>query len=132
MLPTLARKTNRKMTHLICLVIGGLGLISFYFVSDPKMLIFSMVGVGIAWASILSMPYAILAGSLPSNRMGYYMGVFNFFIVIPQIVAGSLLDFITKNIFDGQSIYTLVLGGCSMVLAGLLTLLVKDVDEAAE
>ncbi|AMM52469.1 major facilitator transporter [Rufibacter sp. DG15C] len=132
LLPTLARKTNRKMTHLICLVIGGLGLISFYFISDPKMLIFSMVGVGIAWASILSMPYAILAGSLPSNRMGYYMGVFNFFIVIPQIVAGSLLDFFNKDVFGGESIYVLVLGGCSMVLAGLLTLFVKDVDEAVD
>jgi maltose/moltooligosaccharide transporter len=132
LLPTLAKKTNRKMTHLICLVIGGSGLISFYFVSDPKMLIFSMVGVGIAWASILSMPYAILAGSLPSNRMGYYMGVFNFFIVIPQIVAGSILDFFNKTVFGGESIYVLVLGGCSMVLAGLLTLLVKDVDEVVE
>ncbi|WP_207429861.1 MFS transporter [Sabulibacter ruber] len=132
LLPTLAKKTSRRMTHLICLVIGGLGLISMYFISDPKLLLVSMVGVGIAWASILSMPYAILAGSLPAKRMGYYMGVFNFFIVIPQIVAGSLLDFINKNIFDGQSIYTLVLGGCSMILAGFMTLMVRDVDEKVD
>jgi maltose/moltooligosaccharide transporter len=129
LLPALAKKTSRRMTHLICLTIGGLGLISVYFISDPKLLLVSMVGVGIAWASILSMPYAILAGSLPAKRMGYYMGVFNFFIVIPQIVAGTLLDFINKHIFDGQSIYVLVLGGCSMILAGFMTLLVKDVDE---
>ncbi|WP_205503919.1 MFS transporter [Rufibacter psychrotolerans] len=129
LLPTLAKKTSRRMTHLICLVIGGIGLVSTYFITDPKLLLVSMVGVGIAWASILSMPYAILAGSLPAKRMGYYMGVFNFFIVIPQIVAGSLLDFINKNIFDGQSIYTLVLGGCAMILAGFMTLMVRDVDE---
>ncbi|AKQ45734.1 major facilitator transporter [Rufibacter radiotolerans] len=129
MLPSLAKRTSRRMTHLICLTIGGLGLISIYFISDPKLLLVSMVGVGIAWASILSMPYAILAGSLPAKRMGYYMGVFNFFIVIPQIVAGTMLDFINKNIFDGQSIYVLVLGGCSMILAGFMTLFVKDVDE---
>ncbi|MFC6999443.1 MFS transporter [Rufibacter roseus] len=128
-LPVLAKKTSRKVTHLICLTIGGLGLISIYFISDPNMLVLSMVGVGIAWASILTMPYAILAGSLPAKRMGYYMGVFNFFIVIPQIVAGSLLDFFNKNLFDGQSIYVLVLGGCSMIFAGLLTLMVRDVDE---
>ncbi len=128
-LPVIAKKTNRRMTHLICLVIGGLGLISMYFVSDPNLLLVSMVGVGIAWASILTMPYAILAGSLPAKRMGYYMGVFNFFIVIPQIVAGTMLDFINKNFFEGQSIYVLVLGGCSMIFAGLLTLRVQDVDE---
>ncbi len=128
-LPVIAQKTSRKMTHLLCLVIGGIGLISIYFISNPTLLLVSMVGVGIAWASILTMPYAILAGSLPAKRMGYYMGVFNFFIVIPQIVAGSLLDFINKNIFHGESIYVLVVGGCSMIFAGFLTLMVKDVDE---
>ncbi|WP_210465158.1 MFS transporter [Rufibacter roseolus] len=129
LLPVLAKRTNRRVTHLICLCLGGLGLISIYFIKDPNFLAVSMVGVGIAWASILSMPYSILAGSLPANRMGYYMGVFNFFIVIPQIVAGTMLDFINKNIFHGESIYVLVVGGCSMILAGFLTLLVKDVDE---
>ncbi|KAA3438854.1 SLC45 family MFS transporter [Rufibacter hautae] len=129
LLPVLAKRTNRRVTHLICLCLGGLGLISIYFIKDPNFLALSMVGVGIAWASILSMPYSILAGSLPANRMGYYMGVFNFFIVIPQIVAGTMLDFINKNIFHGESIYVLVVGGCSMILAGFLTLLVRDVDD---
>jgi maltose/moltooligosaccharide transporter len=128
-LPVIAKKTSRKLTHLLCLVIGGIGLISIYFITNPSLLLVSMVGVGIAWASILTMPYAILAGSLPAKRMGYYMGVFNFFIVIPQIVAGSMLDFINKNIFQGESIYVLVVGGGSMILAAFLTLLVKDVDE---
>ena len=87
-----------------------------------------MALVGIAWASILSMPYAILAGSLPANRMGYYMGVFNFFIVIPQIVAGSILGFFTMKLFDANTMNTIILGGISMILAGLLTLWVKDND----
>ncbi|MFD2999498.1 MFS transporter [Pontibacter toksunensis] len=129
LLPFLAKATNRRITHLICLVLGGLGLISIYFITNPMMLLVSMVGVGIAWASILSMPYAILAGALPAKRMGYYMGVFNFFIVIPQIVAGAILGFMTDNLFGGQAIYSLVLGGCSMILGGFLTLIVKDVDE---
>jgi maltose/moltooligosaccharide transporter len=129
LLPALAKATSRKLTHLICLVLGGLGLISIYFIQNPDLLLVSMVGVGIAWASILSMPYAILAGALPANRMGYFMGVFNFFIVIPQIVAGSVLDFVTNNIFGGEAIYALVLGGCAMIVGGFLTLIVNDVDE---
>jgi maltose/moltooligosaccharide transporter len=93
MIPVLAKKTNRKIAHAICLVCGAVGFLSIYFIGDPRMLLGSMVGVGIAWASILSMPYAILTGSLPPSKMGYYMGVFNFFIVIPQIVAASILGF---------------------------------------
>ena len=93
------------------------------------MLLLSMVGVGIAWASILSVPYAMLAGALPANKMGYYMGVFNFFIVIPQVVAGLILGFFTKNVFHGEAVYTLVLGGCSMIISGLLTLRVDDADD---
>ena len=125
-LPVIARLTNRKITHLIALCIGGLGLISFYFITDPKLLVVSMVGVGFAWASILSMPYAILTGSLPSNKMGVYMGIFNFFIVIPQILAASILGFLVKNIFGGETIFALVLGGLSMIIAGFLTLIVED------
>jgi maltose/moltooligosaccharide transporter len=129
LLPALARATSRKITHMICLILGGVGLISIYFIEDPDMLLVSMVGVGIAWASILSIPYSILAGALPAKRMGYYMGVFNFFIVIPQIIAGALLDYITQHIFGGEAVLALVLGGCSMILGGFLTLIVKDVDE---
>ncbi|WP_224998620.1 MFS transporter [Cesiribacter sp. SM1] len=129
LLPFLVKGTSRKLTHLICLVLGGLGLISVYFISDPYMLLVSMVGVGIAWASILSIPYSILAGALPAKRMGYYMGVFNFFIVIPQIIAGSILDYVTNNIFDGEAVLALVLGGGAMIVGGFLTLIVNDVDE---
>ena len=125
-LPVLARYTSRRITHLICLVLGGLGLISVYFFNDPKLLLLSMVGVGFAWASILSMPYAMLAGALPSNKMGYYMGVFNFFIVIPQIVAATILGFIVGKFFGGEAIYALVVGGVGMILAGLLCLIVED------
>ena len=126
LIPVLAKYTNRKVAHLICLTLGGLGLISFYFVTDPNMLLISMIGIGIAWASILSIPYAMLTGSLPANKMGYYMGVFNFFIVIPQIVAASILGFILVTFFNTEPIYALVVGGCSMIFSGLLTLRVND------
>lgn len=128
-LPLLARYTSRRITHMIALICGGIGLISFYFVSEPNYLYISMIGVGIAWASILSVPYAMLSGSLPAEKMGYYMGVFNFFIVIPQIVAGTLLGFMLTHLFNGQSIYILVAGGISMFIAGLLCLRVNDDDE---
>lgn len=128
-LPAVARATSRRITHLLCLTAGGLGLISIYFIQNPQMLLVSMVGVGIAWASILSIPYAMLAGALPSNKMGYYMGVFNFFIVLPQMLASVTLGFFTKQVFGGDSALTLVLGGCSMILSGLLTLRVHDADD---
>jgi maltose/moltooligosaccharide transporter len=128
-LPAVARATSRRITHLLCLTAGGLGLTSIYFIQNPQMLLVSMVGVGIAWASILSIPYAMLAGALPSNKMGYYMGVFNFFIVLPQMLASVTLGFFTKQVFGGDSALTLVLGGCSMILSGLLTLRVHDADD---
>jgi len=126
MLPVIAKRTNRKITHLIALLFGGLGLMSFYIFKNPYMLIISEIGIGFAWASILSMPYAILTGSLPSNKMGVYMGIFNFFIVIPQILAASILGFITKDLFGGEAIYALMLGGISMIIAGFITLRVDD------
>ena len=127
-IPVMARKTSRRAAHAICLVCGALGLISIFVIGDPKYLLASMVGVGIAWAGILSMPYAILAGALPPSKMGYYMGVFNFFIVIPQIVAAALLGFIVGRFFGGQAIDALLVGGVSLVLAAVLTLKVKDDD----
>lgn len=130
LLPLLAKWTNRRVTHLIALFIGGFGLISMYYIQDPNWLLLSMLGVGMAWASILSMPYAILTGALPSHKMGVYMGIFNFFIVIPQILAASLLGFIVKYLFDGQPIYALILGGISLMVAGLLTLRVHDAETA--
>ena len=129
LLPVVAKKTSRKVTHLIALILGGLGLISIYFISTPNMLLLSMVGIGIAWSSILSMPYAMLSGSLPAKKMGYFMGVFNFFIVIPQLVAATILGFMVKTLFNSQPVYALLVGGFSMVLAGILTLRVKDTDE---
>lgn len=126
LIPVLAKKTSRKVAHLICLCLGGIGLISYYFVSNPDLLLISMVGVGIAWASILSVPYAMLTGALPANKMGYYMGVFNFFIVIPQIVAASILGFMLTKFFNNEPIYALVVGGISMIISGFLTLRVHD------
>jgi maltose/moltooligosaccharide transporter len=114
------------VAHIICLFCGALGLFSIYFVSNPRMLVGSMVGVGIAWASILAMPYAILTGSLPPSKLGYYMGVFNFFIVIPQIVAAALLGVIVGRLLGGQAIYALLIGGASFMLAALLMFRVQD------
>ncbi|HOW24944.1 MAG TPA: MFS transporter [Bacteroidales bacterium] len=128
LLPVLARWTNRKITHMISLIAGGLGLVSVYFLKDPNLLILSMLGVGLAWASILAMPYAILTGSLPQNKLGTYMGIFNFFIVIPQIMAATILGFFVKTIAGGHPIYALILGGCSLFIAALLVLFVNDVD----
>jgi maltose/moltooligosaccharide transporter len=130
-IPVLARRTSRKIAHAVCLACGAVGLISIFFLQDPRMLLGSMVGVGIAWASILSMPYAILTGSLPPSKMGYYMGVFNFFIVIPQIVAAAILGFIVARLFDGEAIYALLIGGASLLLAAALTFLVEDRDDVA-
>ncbi|HVL17081.1 MAG TPA: MFS transporter [Gemmatimonadales bacterium] len=128
-IPLLARRTSRKAAHAICLVCGGIGLLSILPLEEPRLLLGSMIGVGIAWASILSMPYAILTGSLPPSKMGYYMGIFNFFIVIPQIVAAALLGFLVGRFFDGQPIYALAIGGASLLLAAALTLRVEDRDD---
>lgn len=127
-LPVLAKYTSRKTTHAISLVIGGIGLLSFYFITNPNLLLISMVAVGIAWASILSMPYAILTGSLPASKMGVYMGIFNFFIVIPQILAASILGFLMRKYFNGDAIWALVAGGISMIIAALTVFFVDDVD----
>ncbi len=122
----IAQKTSRKMTHAISLVIGGISLASIFLVSDPDLLIVPFIGVGLAWASILAMPYAILTGSLPSSKMGIYMGIFNFFIVIPQILAASILGYLAKSVFGGETIYVLILGGVSMIIAGILVVFVQD------
>jgi maltose/moltooligosaccharide transporter len=129
LLPILAKRTSRKAVHMISLVAGGIGLASFYVIKDPNVLLVSMLGVGLAWASILSMPYAILAGSLPATKMGVYMGIFNFFIVIPQIVAAGILGFCVKTFLHGEAVNALLLGGASMILAGILVTRVKDVDD---
>ena len=125
-IPPLARWSSPKMAHILCLICGALGLLSITLVSDPHYLLVSMVGVGIAWASILSMPYAILTGALPPSKLGYYMGVFNFFIVIPQIIAAAVLGLIVGKVFGGDAMYAMVIGGVSFVLAAVLMFRVKD------
>ncbi|MFZ1080848.1 MAG: MFS transporter [Candidatus Kryptoniota bacterium] len=124
----LARKTSRKTVHEVSLICGALGLMSFYVIQDPKLLLISELGIGLAWASILAMPYAILTGSLPAEKMGTYMGIFNFFIVIPQITAAAILGFFVRSLFHGEAIYALLLGGASLVVAALLVTRVDDKD----
>jgi maltose/moltooligosaccharide transporter len=126
LLPVLAKKYSRPKTHMIALIAGGLGLISYYFFKNEYLLIISMAGMGLAWSSILSMPYSMLTKTLPSHKMGVYMGIFNFFIVIPQILAATLLGFFTKHLFGDQAILSIVLGGCSMIVAAFLCLRIKD------
>ena len=129
LLPLLAAKIRRKNTHLICLILGGAGLLSIYFIQDQWILLVPMVLVGLAWASTLTMPYSILSGSLPAHKMGFYMGVFNFFVVIPQLIAASILGYLLRSVFNNQAVYALLIGGISMILAGLLNVIVTDHKE---
>jgi maltose/moltooligosaccharide transporter len=129
LIPFVARRIGRRRTHLLNLSLGGAGLIAFLVIDDPQWLLLAMVGVGIAWASILSLPYAMLSGAVPAAKMGIYMGIFNFFIVIPQILAASVLGVLVRVLFGGQSIYALATGGVLMVLAGLATLRVEDHED---
>lgn len=129
LLPWLAIRTSRKMVHTGCLTCGGLGLASMFVIHDHHFLLVSMLGVGLAWASILSMPYAILAGALPKENVGVYMGIFNFFIVIPQIVAAGLLGYCMKTFLGNHAINAIVLGGASMIVAAILVVFVNDADE---
>jgi maltose/moltooligosaccharide transporter len=126
LLTPLSKATSRKTTHSISLLLGGLGLFSVYFIHNQYLLIISMLGVGMAWASILSIPYAILTNALPHDKMGIYMGIFNYFIVLPQIVAAAILGFFLETFFQSQAIYALIIGGISMFLASVLILFVKD------
>jgi maltose/moltooligosaccharide transporter len=128
LLPLIAARTSRKATHAICLAVGGLSFVSIYFISTPMMLVVAFLGVGLAWASTLSMPYAILACTLPANKMGMYMGMFNMFIVIPQIVAGLTLGYFLTHIFDGHAVMMLVLGGTSMLIAATASMFVKEAE----
>ncbi|MFY7998761.1 MAG: MFS transporter [Candidatus Kapaibacteriota bacterium] len=125
-IPIIAAKTSRRAVHALALTFGALGLASVYFISSPTMLLVSMLGIGFAWASILSMPYAILAGALPPEKMGVYMGIFNFFIVIPQITAAGILGFFMRSFFGNQAVFALMLGAVSMLIAAGMTMLVQD------
>ncbi|RDZ26040.1 MFS transporter [Lysobacter silvisoli] len=125
-IPWMARRLGLRWSHLINLALGGLGLLSFLLIRDPQWLLLSMLGVGFAWASILSLPYALLADSVPAEKMGVFMGIFNFFIVIPQLVAASLLGFLLKLAFDGRPMAALAIGGVSLMIAGLCVLWVRE------
>ncbi len=132
MLPVIAAKIGRKRTHAICLIIGGLGLISVLLITSPEMkwlLNLSMIGVGIAWASILAMPYAILAGAIPAHKMGVYMGIFNFFITFPQIVNGIIGGPIVAYFYGNQAIWALVSAGVALLIAALFVIRVEDKDD---
>jgi len=123
---------GRKKTHMIALFIGGISFISIYFMPDKYWLILPMIGIGVAWASILSMPYAILAGALNPKKMGVYMGIFNFFIVLPQILNGIIGGPMVKYLYGDEAIFSLVASGISMIIAALLVTRVKDVDDVVE
>ena len=129
-LPKLAALTSRKLVHAVALLIGAVGLLSVYVIQDKYLLLLSMVCVGIAWASILSMPYAILSSAVPPRRMGVYMGVFNFFIVIPEIIAslgfGSMIRLLFGRDNPNAPLYVVMMGGCSLILAAACVALVRD------
>lgn len=125
-LPFIAKQIGRKKTHAIALTLGGIGLISMYFMPNKEALIFSMILVGVAWASILAMPYAILAGSIKPKKMGVYMGIFNFFIVIPQIINALIGGPLVKYVYGEKAMIALVMSGISFILAAVLVLRVKD------
>jgi maltose/moltooligosaccharide transporter len=121
-LPALARSIGKARTHMICLLAGAAGYASFLFIRDPKLLVISEIGVGIAWASILAMPYAILASSLPQRKLGIYMGLFNVFIVIPQLLVATLMGSIMAAFFPDQPIWTMLAAAVVMTVAALAML----------
>ncbi|HKP36215.1 MAG TPA: MFS transporter [Pyrinomonadaceae bacterium] len=133
LLPPLAKATSRKTVHAVALLCGAAGLLSVYFIQDKTILLTTMIGVGIAWASILSMPYAILSGAIPAARMGVYMGIFNFFIVIPEIIASFLFGPVIKAVFGTDNpnapMFVVMAGGLFLGLAATSVLLVKDVGD---
>lgn len=128
-IPIIAKKSSRKFAHLINLFLGGLGLISFVFIQDPKFLIIPMIGVGIAWASILSLPYSILIAAVPAKKIGVYMGIFNFFIVLPQILAATILGLLMRTVFNDEPINAIIFAGICFIASGLLMLRVQDVND---
>lgn len=130
LLPLLATRIGKVRTHIVCLLAGAAGYASFFLISDPQHLLLSEVGVGIAWASILAMPYAILASSLPQSKLGIYMGLFNVFVVIPQLLVATVMGSIMKAFFPGDPIWTMAFAAGSLVIAALAMLRVKVASEA--
>jgi maltose/moltooligosaccharide transporter len=130
-LVALSRRLSARAIHAMCLTVGAVGLVSVPAIGTPGQLLLPMVGVGIAWASILSMPYAMLSGALPPAKMGFYMGVFNFFIVIPQILVSLVMGPIVGSVFGGDSIWAIVTGGVSLLVAAAATLAVNEAASTA-
>ncbi len=128
-IPVFAKKTSRKFAHLVNLSLGGIGLISFVFIKDPVFLIIPMIGIGIAWASILSLPYSILIAAVPPRKIGVYMGIFNFFIVLPQILAATILGLLMRTVFNDEPINAIIFAGICFIASGLLMLRVQDVED---
>lgn len=122
--PSIAQRLGMRVTHALALLCGAAGLVSLFLIHEPKLLLISMVGVGIAWSSILTMPYAMLCDALPPQKMGVFMGMFNFFIVLPQIIAAGLLGTVLKTFLHGEAVLVLVLGGASMAVAAIAVLLI--------
>jgi len=127
----LARRLTRRRAHGLCLLAGALGLLSVAVIHDKYLLLLSMAGVGIAWASTISMPYAMLAGSLPPKKVGVYMGIFNFFIVTPEIVASLVFGWVMNHLLNNNRLAAVICGGGFLVLAALLVQRVDDVSERA-
>jgi maltose/moltooligosaccharide transporter len=128
-IPPLARAVGRKACHALCLCLGALGLAAIPLIREPGLLWIPMIGVGFAWSSILSAPYSILSGALPAGKMGVYMGIFNFFIVIPQLLAATLLGLLLRTFFGGEAIWALALGAAGMLAAAACVFRVRDVGE---
>lgn len=126
----IASRLDRRRLHSVNLAIGAAGFAAILLVRDPGLLWVPMVGVGIAWASIVSLPYAILAGSVPARKMGIYMGIFNIFIVVPQLIAATLLGFLLTTFFEGAPIYALAISAASFLIAAIATLFVQDTSES--
>jgi len=129
-IPFVASKLGRKSTHAFSLIAGGLGLISVYFISDPSMMTYSMIGVGLAWASILSMPYVLISSSIPPGKLGVYMGIFNFFITMPQIVNGLLGGTIVKHVYGGRPVFAIVAAGIFLIIAAISVMFIHDPAES--
>lgn len=131
-LPSIANKLGRKLTHSLCLCAGAIGLISVAFVENKYYLFGSMVGVGIAWASILSMPYAMLSGVLPKDKVGIYMGIFNFFIVLPEIIASFCYPWLMKHVLNNNMLSAVLSGGILMIIAALMCYFLINENKMAE
>lgn len=130
LLPLLARRLGKAKTHILCLLAGAAGYASFFVIGDKNLLLISEIGVGVAWASILAMPYAILASSLPQSKLGIYMGLFNVFVVVPQLLVATVMGSIMKAFFPGEPIWTMAFAAGTLVLAALAMTRVQVGDEA--